>query len=59
MRDETTPNEQKQRHKWGLFRLSHIAHIARFCRSDRDNARTEMASVVMFVERRNDQRRLL
>ena len=24
MRDETTPNEQKQRRKWGLFRLSHI-----------------------------------
>jgi hypothetical protein len=22
--DETTPNEQKQRRKWGLFRLSHI-----------------------------------
>jgi hypothetical protein len=25
MRDETTPNEQKQRYKWGLFRVSRIA----------------------------------
>jgi hypothetical protein len=29
--DETTPNEQKQRRKWGLFRSSHIvlSHIVR------------------------------
>jgi hypothetical protein len=30
-----------------------------FCRSDRDNAPTEAVSVVMFVEHRNDQGRLL
>ena len=30
-----------------------------FAAVTRDNARTETVSVVMFVERRNDQRRLL